>query len=82
MTPYFIEPNRGDAMRRQMDVYGAIVKKLAAKHRATFVDTQAAFDEVLKHMHPMALAWDRVHPNHIGHTDIARAFLKAVGVEW
>jgi lysophospholipase L1-like esterase len=78
MTPYFIEPNRADPMRRQMDRYSAIVRKLAAKHRTIFVNTQAAFDEVLKHTHPMSLAWDRVHPNHIGHAIIARAFLKAV----
>lgn len=81
MTPYIIEPNRTDAMRQQMDRYGAIVKKIAAKRRAIFVDTQAAFDTVLNHMHPMALAWDRIHPNHIGHAIIARAFLKAVGFE-
>ncbi|MEI6147670.1 MAG: SGNH/GDSL hydrolase family protein [bacterium] len=81
MTPYIIEPNRADAMRQQMDRYGAIVKKIAAKRRAIFVDTQAAFDTVLHHMHPMALAWDRIHPNHIGHAVIARAFLKAVGFE-
>jgi lysophospholipase L1-like esterase len=81
LTPYFIEPNRADAMRAQMDRYSSIVKKLATKHKALFVDTQAAFDEVLKHMHPMSLAWDRVHPNHIGHAIIARAFLKAVGFE-
>lgn len=79
MTPYMIEPNRADAMRRQMDCYGVIVKKLARKHRALFVDTQAAFDRVLVHMHPMALAWDRIHPNPIGHAVITRAFLQAVG---
>ena len=73
--------NRADPMRRQMDRYSTIVKKLAAKHKAILVDTQAAFDVVLKHTHPMSLAWDRVHPNHIGHAIIARAFLKAVGFE-
>jgi lysophospholipase L1-like esterase len=78
MTPYFIEPNRKDAMRARMDQYGAAVKRLAKRHRAILVDTQAAFDRVLKHIHPMALAWDRVHPNQIGHAIIARAFLDAV----
>lgn len=43
------------------------------------MDTQAAFDVVLVHCHLMALAWDRVHPNHIGHMVLARALLKAVG---
>ncbi len=82
MAPYFIEPNRADAMRSRMDTYGAIVQKLAEKYTAHLVDTQAAFDEVLEHVHPMTLAWDRVHPNHIGHMIIARAFLKTVGYRW
>ncbi len=79
MTPFYIEPNRADAMRARMDQYGAIVKKTATRHRTLFVDTQAAFDEVLQHMHPNAIAWDRVHPNVIGHAVIARAFLRAIG---
>ena len=80
MSPFYIEPNRADAMRARMDEYGAIVKKTAAKHDALFIDTQAAFDAALQHMHANALAWDRVHPNNIGHAIIARAFLNAVGV--
>lgn len=82
MTPYFIEPNRNDPMRATMDRYGAAVKEVAARHDAIFVDVQAAFDSVLEHLHPMSLAWDRVHPNITGHTIIARAFLQAIGFEW
>lgn len=80
MSPFYIEPNRSDAMRARMDQYGAIMKKVAAKHRAIFIDTQAAFDEVLQHMHANAIAWDRVHPNIIGHSIIARAFMQAIDV--
>jgi len=80
MSPFYIEPNRADGMRSRMDEYGAIAKDIAAKHDALFVDVQAAFDRVLPHMHANAIAWDRVHPNHIGHAVIARAFLTAVGV--
>ena len=43
------------------------------------MDTQAAFGRVLKHRHPMMLAWDRVHPNTAGHAILARAFLEAIG---
>ena len=82
MTPYYLEPNREDAMRRQMDHYGAIVKEIAQRHDALLVDTQAAFDHLLAHWYPAALAWDRVHPNHIGHMTLARAFLDAVGFRW
>jgi lysophospholipase L1-like esterase len=78
-SPYMIEPNRADPMRRCMDDYGAVVRELAGRHAAVFVDTQAAFDEVLAHTHPMTLAWDRIHPNTTGHMVLTRAFLKALG---
>ena len=83
MTPYVLEPNRADAMREMMDQYGAVVRQLAEKYQAILVDTQAAFDAVLVHLHPMALALDRVHPSRTtGHMILARAFLQAVGYEW
>lgn len=82
MTPYFIEPNPSDAMRSTMDRYGSVVRELAQKHNAIFVDTQAAFNDVLKHCHPASLAWDRVHPGVAGHMVIAKAFLKAVEFDW
>jgi lysophospholipase L1-like esterase len=82
MTPFFIEPHRGDAMRARMDQYGAAVREVAARHRAILVDTQAAFDRVLAHQHSSALAWDRIHPNHLGHMVLARAVLDGLGFAW
>jgi lysophospholipase L1-like esterase len=82
MTPFYIEPNPADAMRERMDEYGEIVRQIATKHRLRLVDTQAAFNRLLEHIYPAAIAWDRVHPNHIGHQVLARAFLEAVGYEW
>jgi lysophospholipase L1-like esterase len=82
MTPYFIEPSREDPMRAMMDRYGEACRELADAHEAVLVDVQAAFDRVLEHLHPMTLAWDRVHPEIVGHTVIARAFLQAVGFEF
>ncbi len=82
MTPFYVEPNRNDKMRARMDEYGRIVKRLAGKHDAVFVDTQAAFDKVLEHYYAATLAWDRVHPNQTGHMVLARAFLDAVGFRW
>lgn len=82
MTPFYIEPNKSDAMRARMDEYGAVVKQLAQKHNALFVDTQAAFDDVLTHCYPATLAWDRVHPGQVGHMVLARAFLKAMDFAW
>ena len=80
MTPFFMEPNKQDAMRARMDQYGAVVKKLAAKYDAIFVDTQAAFDKVLEHVHSAAIGWDRVHPNTTGHIVLSEAFLKAIEI--
>jgi lysophospholipase L1-like esterase len=82
LTPYYIEPSKTDAMRAMMDKYGAVVKKLAAAHGAVLVDTQAAFDEVLKYYYPATINWDRVHPNMTGAVVIARAFLQAIGFDW
>jgi lysophospholipase L1-like esterase len=82
VAPYLIEPNRKEPMRARMDQYGAVVKRLARKYDAVFADPQAAFDRMLKHMHPMALAWDRIHPNQTGHMVIARTILNAIGYEW
>ncbi len=82
MTPFYLEPNRADPMRRRVDEYGGLMKEIAAKHGTLFVDTQAAFDRVLTAYYPATLAWDRVHPNQTGHMIIARAFLEAVEFQW
>jgi len=77
-TPFFIEPLKSDAMRSMMDQYGAVVARLAQSTGCRFVDTQAAFDRLCTHMHSSAIAWDRIHPNHIGHMALADAWLEAV----
>ncbi len=82
MTPFYLEPSRADAMRARMDEYGGIVKEIAARHGTLLVDTQAAFDEVLQHLYPATLSWDRVHPSQTGHMIIARAFLQALEFVW
>lgn len=78
--PYYLEPNREDPMRRRMDEYSALARDAAEAAGARFVDTQAAFDAVMRHIHPTAIAWDRIHPGPHGHMVIARAFLRAFGL--
>jgi lysophospholipase L1-like esterase len=82
MTPFYLESNEQDAMRRTMDEYGAIVKKIAEQNGTLFVDTQAAFNKVLRELYAATLAWDRVHPTQAGHVVLARAFLDKIGFEW
>jgi lysophospholipase L1-like esterase len=76
-TPFFIENLREDRMRARMDEYGNAARRVSAKHGTVLIDVQAEFDRILEHLHSAAIAWDRVHPNHIGHQVIANAFLKA-----
>ncbi|MGH8017006.1 MAG: SGNH/GDSL hydrolase family protein [Opitutaceae bacterium] len=80
MSPYFLEPDRNDPMRRQMDAYGAIVRLLAERFDALFIDVQAAFDRVLAQQTSRSLSHDRIHPNHAGHQIIARAFLDGLAI--
>lgn len=82
MTPFVLEPHAADPMRAMMDRYGAVTRELATRYDAVFVDTQAAFDRIMTHLHPTALAWDRIHPTQVGHMVLARAFLDAVGFTW
>ena len=83
MTPFYMEPNRGDAMRAAVDRYGEVCRRLAEEYGLIFVDVQGAFDEVLKHCHSSYFSWDRVHPAAApGHAVIARAFLRAVDFDF
>lgn len=79
LTPYMIEADRTQPMRNMMDRYGAAVKEIGADYQAILVDTQAAFDEVLRHTTPDDWAEDQIHPNGPGHAVIALAFLRAMG---
>lgn len=82
MTPFYLESNEQDKMRKTMDQYGRVVRKISEEANCQFVDTQAAFNEVLKDLYPATLAWDRVHPSAAGHMVLTRAFLKEIGFNW
>lgn len=82
MTPFYLELNTEDSMRKEMDVYGGIVRELAEEFDAIFVDTQRAFDVLLQHRPNQSIAWDRVHPNQTGHVILATAFLQQMGVDF
>jgi lysophospholipase L1-like esterase len=81
MTPYFIQP-RGEPMRTMMDEYGKAAQRLAQKHEAIFVDTQAVFDRAVEFTPVETLAWDRAHLNIPGHMILARAVLQSVDFTW
>lgn len=81
LTPYMIEPNPRQPMRRQMDCYGQVVRQIAPDFTAQLVDTQAAFDAVLAHTIVSDWSDDQIHLNRAGHAVIALALLRAVGYE-
>lgn len=76
LSPYYMEPNRDDMMRHRMDEYGAVCRELSEKYGCIFVDFQKMYEDYCKIRHSSYIAWDRVHPNQIGATLMAREFLK------
>lgn len=80
MTPYFLSTDKQEPMREQMDRLSAIVRTLGAEFKLPVVDTQAAFDAFLTHRNHMELCADRVHPNLTGHSVLALAWLRTVGI--
>ena len=76
LTPYYMEPNREDKMRARMDEYVAICKELADKYNCIFVDFQKMYEDFCKIRHSSCIAWDRIHPNQMGATLMAKEFFK------
>jgi len=82
LSPYYMEPNRDDAMRARMDEYVEIGRRLAEELGCEFVDFQAMYDRYFEHCHSSLIAWDRVHPNEKGATLMAREFLKHIDFDF
>ncbi|MCQ2454972.1 MAG: SGNH/GDSL hydrolase family protein [Clostridia bacterium] len=82
ISPYFMEPCKDDAMRKRIDEYVAVCKKLAKEFQCTYIDFQAVYDDYLKYRHSSYITWDRIHPNQVGATLMAREFLKHCGFDF
>lgn len=83
MTPWYMEPNKTDFMRARMEEYVNICRELAGQYDfVTLVDVQALFDRYFTVRHSAYIAWDRVHPNQVGATLIAREFLSHCGFDY
>ena len=76
LSPYIIEPLREDAMRKRMDEYVEVCRRLAEKHGCRFVDFQKMYEDYCQIRHSSYIAWDRIHPNQVGATLMAKEFLK------
>lgn len=82
LSPYYMEPNRNDKMRARMDEYTAIMRGLAEQYGCVFVDFQQMYEDYCKIRHSSYIAWDRVHPNQVGATLMAREFLEKCGFDY
>ena len=76
VTPYYLELNRAEPMRIRIEEYADIVRRLAQEYDLEIVDLQPAWDELLTRMYSQQIAYDRVHPNHMGHVYIAKQIMK------
>ena len=59
-----------------MNEYVEICRKLAEKHGCIYVDFQKMYEDYCKIRHSSYIAWDRIHPNQIGATLMAKHFLE------
>lgn len=81
-SPYYMEPNKDDLMRRRMQEYVDICARLATEYGCIYVDFQAMYDRYFAHKHSSFIAWDRVHPSTIGATLMARELLNKCGFDY
>ena len=81
-TPYIMEPEKGDKMRKRMDEYTQICKELAEKYDCVLVDFQNMYDKFFAYRHSAVIAWDRIHPNQVGATLMAKEFLSKCGFDY
>lgn len=82
LSPYYIEPNSEDEMRARMNEYVAVCEKLSKKYDCIFVNFQKMYEDYCQYKHSSIIAWDRVHPNQIGATLMAKEFLKKCEFEY
>ena len=75
ISPYIIENLKQDQMRQRIDEYVEIARGLAETHGCEFVDFQKMYADYCTYRHSSYIAWDRIHPNQVGATLMAREFL-------
>ena len=81
ISPFYMEANDNDAMKKRMVEYASIAKDVASKYGITYIDVQGEFDNHLKYRYPAYISWDRVHPNWVGGMLIASKIMKVIGAD-
>jgi len=72
ISPYFLDNNHEDPMRKMVDQINAEYKSIAEKYNVGYIDVQSVFDEYLKTGSSYILSSDRVHPKSVGISIISR----------
>ncbi len=72
ISPYFLDRNHENPMRRMVDEINALYKALAEKYNIGYIDVQTPFDHYLKTGSSYILSNDRVHPKAAGISLLAR----------
>ena len=81
ISPFYMEANDNDPMKKRMVEYAGICREVAEKYGVKYIDVQEDFDNHLKYRYPAYISWDRVHPNWVGSMIIAKEVLKAIDAD-
>lgn len=80
LSPFMVEANTEDPMRKMVDKYRSVVEKLATEFDLPYGDIQERIDKYLKYQSSYVLSSDRVHPSLAGHMIIAKVWLEVVKI--
>lgn len=80
LSPFMVEANTEDPMRKMVDKYRNVVEKLASEFDLPYGNIQEKIDEYLKHQSSYVLSSDRVHPSLAGHMIIAKTWMETTGI--
>ncbi|RQW18561.1 GDSL family lipase [Bacillus sp. C1-1] len=83
LSPFYIQSEKGDPMRKMMDHYGTLTKSVAQSCNISFIDLQKqTFDPLMQGLDDIEIAQDRIHPSSVGHMAIARTILTHLDYKW
>lgn len=66
MSPFYLEPNRSNALRSKVDAYNVVLKDITSSLGLMYIDLQKAFDELLEKVSIFTISGDRIHLNMAG----------------
>ncbi|MDD4388944.1 MAG: SGNH/GDSL hydrolase family protein, partial [Bacilli bacterium] len=75
LSPFIMEVNPQDPMRRKLDTYRSAMQKLSEKYGLHYIDVQESFDLLLHEATSYEISRDRIHPNIVGHMVIMKTLI-------